>query len=175
MHNSADNHRTNARAQQIQNAMQEIEKPRVRLSRDINKAMQEVMVIIDNLQTFLIKETNALKDTDTPLFLTMQDEKLEVSREYLEGLSQIMGRKEELVTADESLKMRLEEMRNQFAEIAADNHASINRMRNGMERLSQRIMEAARETARKEQQIIYGAGGRMQSANRGTIGVSESA
>ena len=175
MSNSANTHRTNLRAEQIQHAMENIEKPRVKLSRDINKAMQEVMIIIDNLQTFLIKETTALKDTDTPLFLSMQDEKLEVSREYLEGVSMLMGRKEELDTADESLKARLEEMRNQFAEIAADNHAAINRMRHGMSRLSDRIMEAARETARKEQQIIYGAGGRMQSANRGTIGVSESA
>jgi len=182
MSNKTDNNastapqpRTRTRAHHIQSEMMQVEKPRIRLSRDINKAMTEVMATIINFKKFLLEETKALKDADTPLFLQMQDEKLEIARDYLEGMSQLMARKEDLKKADEKTKLKLEDMRNDFANIAADNYASINRMKNGMKRLSDRIMEAARETARRDKEIIYGATGRMMSATNGTIGINESA
>ena len=175
MDNNSNNNRARNRAQHIQNKMSQVEKPRIKLSRDPNKAMEEVMITIHTLKNFLVKETAALKDANTKLFLELQDEKLYVARDYLEGMSQLIGRKEELKTANEAIKDRLEILRNEFGEIAADNHAAISRMKNGMKRLSDRIMEAARETARRDRQIIYGASGRMQSAGGGTIGISESA
>ena len=151
------------------------EKTRFKLPRDPNKAMQEMMFTIDNLRASLIQETAALKDADTQTFMTLQDKKLDVARDYLEGMSQLIARKDELQNADENLKDRLEEMRNDFAETAHENHAAINRMKNGMKRLGDRIMEAARETARKEKQFVYGANGHLQEATSGTIGVNESA
>ena len=57
------------------------EKPRMKLSRNPNKAMQEMMFTIDRLRSSLIEETAALKDTDTQTFMSLQDKKLDVARD----------------------------------------------------------------------------------------------
>ncbi len=168
-------HNNTNEATQAQQAIQQSQRPSIKLSRDPNKAMEEMMGTIDLLRSAMVEETKALKDTDTKTFMALQDNKLEVARDYLEGMAQLMNRKDELKNADPKLKDRLEKMRNEFAETAYDNHAALNRMKNGMKRLGDRIMEAARETAKKDRQFVYGATGRLQSATNGTIGVSESA
>lgn len=151
------------------------DKPRFKLPRDPNKAMQEVMFTIERLRSALLEETAALKDADTKTFLSLQDNKVDIARDYLEGMSQLIARKDELKTADENIKKKLEEMRNDFANIAHENHAALSRMKNGMKRLGDRIMEAARDTARKQKQFSYSANGCLQNSTNGTIGVSESA
>lgn len=154
---------------------EEKQRPRYILSKDPNKAMQEMMTTIDSLRFSLVEETKALKDADTQTFLELQDQKLSVARDYLEGMTQLLARKDELKEADPSLKSRLEEMRLDFSEIAHENHAALERMKNGMKRLGDRIMETARAAAKKEEQLIYGSSGQMQSGLKATIGVNESA
>jgi hypothetical protein len=66
-------------------------------------------------------------------------------------------------------------MRVEFSDIAHENHAALERMKNGMKRLGDRIMETARAAAKKEEQLIYGATGQMQSGLKASIGVNESA
>ena len=150
-------------------------KARYILSKDPNKAMQEMMTTIDSLRSSLIEETKALKDADTQTFLNLQDQKLDVARDYLEGMTQMLARKDELKQADPTLLNRLEQMRSEFSEIAHENHAALERMKNGMKRLGDRIMETARAAAKKEEQLIYGASGQMQSGLKASIGVNESA
>lgn len=148
--------------------------PRYVLSPDPNKAMQEMMSTIDRLRLTLVEETEALKDADTQTFMDLQDNKLDVARDYLEGMSQMLARKDELKDADPTLKNRLEKMRAEFADTVHDNHAALGRMKNGMKRLGERIMETARATAKKEEQLVYGAKGEMQSGLKASIGVNES-
>jgi hypothetical protein len=145
------------------------------LSKNPNKAMEEMMVTIDRLRSSLIEETAALKEADTTTFMHLQDKKLDVARDYLEGMGQMLARKDEIKQADPTLIDRLEKMRGEFADIAHENHAALERMKNGMKRLGDRIMETARETARKEKEIIYGSSGQMQSGLKATIGINESA
>ena len=148
---------------------------RLTLSRDPNKAIEEMMTTIDNLRATLIEETKVLKEADTKSFLKLQDQKLVDARHYMDGVRQILSRKDELQAADPSLKNLLEEKRLQFAEVTHDNHAAIQRMQNGMKRLGERIMENARDAARREKQIIYSARGQMQSGTNASIGLNESA
>jgi len=153
----------------------EAKRPSYVLSPNPDKAMQEMMTTIDKLRLSLVEETKALKDADTQTFMDLQDNKLDVARDYLDGMSQMMARKDELQDADPTLKDRLEKMRIEFADIAHENHAALERMKNGMKRLGDRIMETAREAAKKEEQIIYGSGGKMHAGLKATIGVNESA
>ena len=146
-----------------------------RLSRNPNKAMTEMMQTIDSLRQSLVEETNALNDADTQTFLNLQDQKLDVARNYVEGMNQLLARKDELKDADPTLKQKLEKMRGEFAEIAHDNHAALQRMRNGMKRLGERIMEKAKESAKRERQIVYGSSGHMQAGLKASIGINESA
>lgn len=153
----------------------EKQKPRYVLPNDPNKAMQEMMTTIDRLRLSLIEETRVLKDADTKSFLSLQDKKLDIARDYLDGMTQLLSREDELKNADPTLKDRLEKMRIEFADTAHENHAALERMKNGMKRLGERIMETAREAARKEDQIVYGASGQMQSGLKASIGVNKSA
>jgi hypothetical protein len=153
----------------------EKEAKRRRLARDPNKAMQEMMTTIDSLRHSLLAETAALKDADTKQFMALQDRKLDVARDYLDGMAQLLARKDELKNADPKLKEKLEAMRLEFAETAQENHAALQRMKHGMQRLGERIMEGAREAARKEEQFVYGASGQMQSGSKATIGINASA
>lgn len=147
---------------------------RYMLPSNSNQAMQEMMSTIDRLRLSLIEETKVLKEADTQSFLALQDKKLDVARDYLEGMSQMLARKDELKSADPALKDRLEKMRVEFSDIAHENHAALERMKNGMKRLGERIMETAREAARKEDQLIYGSRGQMQPGLKATIGINES-
>jgi septal ring factor EnvC (AmiA/AmiB activator) len=160
---------------QVNPALDAQEKPRLKLSRDPNKAMNEMMFTIDRLRGVLIEETTALNDADTKRFLDMQDQKVDIARDYLEGMDQLIARKNEIKQADQDTIKKLEDMREDFGKIAHDNHAALSRMKNGMKRLGERIMETARETAKRDRQFVYGANGCLQSSTGGTIGVSESA
>lgn len=153
----------------------EHKKPEKRLHRDPNRAMQEMMVTIDALRGTLIEETNALKEADTQAFLVIQEHKLEVAQEYISGMSQLLARKDELKNADAALKTKMEKMREEFSDTVFENHASLGRMKKGMKRLGERIMEKTREAAKKEEELIYGATGRMYSGIRASVGVSETA
>jgi len=150
-------------------------KPTRQLPKDPNRAMQEMMSTIDNLRGALVEETNALKEADTKTFLSLQDQKLSVAREYLDSMAQLLARKDELQKADPLLKNKLEAMRTEFSETAHENHAALERMKNGMKRLGERIMEKARDAAKKEEELIYGSSGRMYSGIRASVGVSETA
>lgn len=154
---------------------QEAPRKRYVLPNNPNRAMQEMMTTIDKLRLTLVEETTVLKDADTKSFLALQDKKVDVARDYLDGMTQLIARKEELKKADPALTDRLEKMRIEFSETVHDNHAALSRMQNGMKRLGERIMETAREAARRQEQIIYGANGHMQSGSKATIGVNESA
>ncbi len=151
------------------------ERRKYKLPRDPNKATQEMMKIIDRLKFFMIEETKALKDADTATFMTLQDNKLDVARDYVEAMQQMMERSEEIKKATPTLLDQLTKMREEFSSIAQENHAALERMKNGMQRLGERIMETARETVKKERQIIYGSSGHMQTGLKATIGINESA
>jgi uncharacterized coiled-coil protein SlyX len=153
----------------------EEKRPQFKLPRRTNDAMTEMMMTIDRLRDSLVAETEALNETDTKKFMSLQDNKIDVARDYMEGITQLIARKEEMKNADPKLVDLLEQKRTEFAEVAHENHAAINRMQNGMKRLGERIMETARETAKREEQIVYGSSGHMQSGSKATIGVNESA
>ncbi len=63
----------------------------------------------------------------------------------------------------------------EFADTTHNNHAALQRMQNGMKRLGERIMESARDAARREKEIIYSARGQMQAGIKASMGINESA
>lgn len=139
-----------------------------------NKAMQEMMDTINTLRTTMVEETEMLTKADTTSFLNMQDKKIEVTSKYLEGMTQLIARKEELKSADPSLREKLQAMRVEFADITDENLVALDRMKTGMKRLGERIMQQAQKAAKSHDQIIYGSNGHMQSASKASIGINES-
>lgn len=141
---------------------------------DPDRAIQEMMDIIDGFRGVMEEETLALRRADVPGFMALQDRKLECGRSYQSGMAQLLARKDAIRTADPTLKERLEAQREDFSGIAMANLAALERMRNSSKRLGERIMDAVRQAAEREQQYAYGANGQMQRGGKGSIGVNES-
>lgn len=154
------------------------QKPDVRdfvLSNDPHRAIMEMMQTIDALRGVMIQETAALDKSDTEAFFGLQDQKLGIARDYQSGMSQLLARKDEIRSADPTLRTRLEAMQKNFHDTAIENRKSIERMRKGMERLGERIMRFARAAAEKETRLVYGATGQMQAGGKASMGINESA
>ena len=145
-----------------------------RLPSNPNKAMQQMMNTIDELRLRMIDETAALKDSNTRLFMDLQDQKLVVARTYLDGMKELMSRTDELKKADPALKERFEQTRQKFAVIAKENLDALKIMGGGMKKLEERIILAARKEADKENKFAYGSSGHLQNGIASRIGVNES-
>ena len=145
------------------------------LSQEPKKAVLEMIQIISNLSSTMQKETKAVLDNDQKAFIALQDEKVLAASHYKDGVSQLIARKEEMRKVPQSLKDQLEALRSEFLEIAKDNLRALERMRNGMQRLSDRIMSAAKKEAENAQKFVYGAHGKLEGSGKASIGVNESA
>lgn len=147
------------------------------LSPNPAKAMQEMMNTIDALRTIYVRETEALDGADTKTFLSMQDEKLEAARNYQTRIQQMLARKDEMRKADPTLRRRLQDMQNDFSQLAKRNAEALKRMDRCVERLGNTIRRAARDEARKQRSFSYDATGSMRHAERKAVstGLSETA
>lgn len=145
------------------------------LSRDPRKAMQEIMDIIDSLRLVMDAETAALKETDTGTFIRLQDDKIAAARKYQEGVTQMLARKEEMKGAPQALKDMLAQKREEFSQTADSNLDAIARMRKGMERLSNRIMQTAKREAEDARKFAYGAHGKLEGSGKASLGINERA
>lgn len=143
------------------------------LPKNPNAAMIEMMYIIDNFRTVMVREAEALESADAPAFLEMQNEKLSAARQYESGISQLLERKDELRAADPSLQSRLQAMQHAFHEVTTRNLEGLERMKKGTQRLHEKIMMAARDSAITEKSFAYGAAGTLKNGGRASIGLSE--
>jgi hypothetical protein len=145
------------------------------LSRDPQKAMQEMMATIDALRAVYVEENEALANADTRTFVGLQDRKIAAANKYQSGIAQILARKDEIRAADPTLRARLVGMHEEFSALTAVNVQAIERLQRGVKRLGDRIMNAAREAAQKEA-VNYGKQGQLNKYKGPvSIGVSESA
>lgn len=134
------------------------------LSRNPEKAIQEMMETISNLQKVYIKETEALEKSDTDSFLNLQEEKLTAAHYYQDHISQIIQRRDEMRGLDPSLRRKLENMHTELSETGIKNMRAIERMKRGLDRLAGTLRDAAKKEAEKKQGLHYGATGHIRKA-----------
>ncbi len=145
------------------------------LSRNPEKAMQEMLDKIDALRSVYVEENDALLHADTMKFISLQDEKLRAAREYKSGTEQIIQRRIEFKDIDPALRQKLTDKHSEFSDLAAVNLEALARMRKSVQRLGDRIMVAARDAAQKSAPN-YGASGNLGKKDRRvSIGINESA
>lgn len=149
------------------------EKP-LTLSRDPNKAMQQMMEQIDSLREVYMEENAALEQSDTKTFLKLQDKKIHAARNYQASAQQMLTRKDELQHIDMALKLQLREKQEEFSGIMSENLKALDRLRNGVKRLNDRVMRSARDAA-QHQNVNYSAKGQLNKNERSvSLGLSES-
>lgn len=145
------------------------------LSGDPNKAMQQMMETIDRLRDVYVEENEALQSADTKKFLRLQDKKIAAARNYQSGAEQMLERKSDLQHIDNALKQQLVHKQEEFSGIIAENLKALDRIRKGVQRLNDRIMNSAREAAQTKN-VNYSAKGKLNKNERPvSIGLSESA
>lgn len=144
--------------------------------RDPSVALQDMMQTIDALRNVYIEETMALISSDTKAFFSLQDRKIETAQKYHAGFTEIINRKDEMLAVHPDLKKLFGRKQVEFSKVAAENLEALNRMNRTVDRLGRRIMETARDAAKREGPA-YGAGGNMSHHRNKpiTMGLNESA
>lgn len=147
------------------------------LATDPHKAIQEMMDTIDRVRNVYERETAALENLDTRAFLELQPEKIETANVYKAGIEDILRRKDEMKAVDPAVKMKLERMQADFAQLSAKNMGALKRMQKTMARLGETVQRIAKDSVNKQNALSYGESGRMAENNqkRVSIGVSETA
>jgi hypothetical protein len=146
------------------------------LSHDPAKAMQEMMQAIDALRNIYVEETIALKAADTKAFFGVQDRKIEAAQNYHAGITEAMARKDELLQAHPQMKSLFRRKQEEFSKIADENLEALDRMRRTVDRLGNRIMRSARDSAMRDG-VSYSARGDLSGYKNKpvTMGLNESA
>ncbi len=147
------------------------------LSRNPEKAIQEMMDTIDDLRGVYIEETSALQNADTNGFLNIQERKLIAAQKYQKSIEEIMTRKEEMRRIDIGLKQRLERMQEEFTQITRANMDALSRMQRTMESLSHTVRTAAKEAVNRDRSYSYGEHGTLKNNEHKVVstGISETA
>lgn len=141
---------------------------------DINTMMRNLILTVTALRDVLIRENEALDQSNSRAFLALQDEKVAVARRY-EGLMMNLMDRSDIKSADPKLKQQLLAMEQGFSGVMKENLTKLTHMKNATEKLGERIMKSARKSADSVGQFAYGASGTMQKGVTTTIGVSEQA
>jgi hypothetical protein len=146
------------------------------LSADPNKAVMEVIDMIENLRRIYIAETAVLAAADTKGFMDIQEKKLKAARLYQNSALILLDRKNELKNkVDPRLTQALAKKQEEFAAVSRDNVNHLERMRACSKRLSDRIMQSARDAVRGNAHC-YGARGHLeQNERRVSLSLNESA
>lgn len=153
----------------------EAQKSNFILSKNPERAMQEMMETIDRIRSVYTEETDALLQTDTMKFLQLQDKKVAAAQDYQAGVAQIVARKDEIKKAVPGLHTALQKKQEEFAVIAVKNIEALTRMRRTVQRLGEHLTAAAR-TAIERKSVNYGATGSINRPKHTvSIGINESA
>ena len=147
------------------------------LSRDPNKAMQEMMETIDALRMVYEKETQALKAGDVDSFMALQEEKLFNAYQYQANVKSLIERADQLKEqGQDKIISELKEKYAAFQDVSTNNVAALDRMNRIIGRITERLINAAKRAAINES-VSYSAAGTMKgSANQVvTTGVIEQA
>ncbi len=136
------------------------------LSRDPNRAMQDMMDTIDSLRVVYEQETEALLNADTKGFLAVQDEKFRRAKAYQTGVEELLARKDEMKDVNIELKKKLEKMQKDFSELSRSNMIALERMQRTMERLNGTIRSAVKEAVKQERGVSYNQIGRLDDGGQ---------
>lgn len=145
------------------------------LPRNTDRAVQEIIGIMDDLTKCLTDENEALENADIQRFMALQDRKIKITHKYNDGMQQLQARKDELKALSPEKKQALLKIRKSFSVLTQENLAHIERMRGSVGRLNGHIMNSARRYADKKG-VNYSNHGHIQKESRSlSMGINESA
>lgn len=148
------------------------------LSADPQRAAEEMLSIIVDLQTVYDQETAALKSMDVDGFMAMQDQKIAAARRYESAAAQFLKRQREMQALPNGIKAKLADMQNAFADMVHKNRTALERMQRTTKRLGETIQDAAKTAIQKRTNSIYGQNGALSTSKATknmSVGIIETA
>jgi hypothetical protein len=142
---------------------------------DVKSVVDRFVMTVSQLQALLAKETDYLKVADRNSFLKLQDEKVAVAQNYQRDIFAVKNIAKTLKSKYPSLVPYLHEKQAGLSLIISENEKALKRMEKSTKRLTDRIMDIARETAIEKNSVAYGAAGELDRSKRASMGISESA
>lgn len=145
------------------------------LSRNPERAMQEMMEAIAALRAIYAEETKFLTALDTKAFVALQPRKNAAIAKYQAGIQQIIARREEFKKTKPESRVQLITMQEEFFALTSVNLKALDVLNKSVQRLGNRIMLAARKAVQKNG-VNYSKSGNMANGERiVSIGINQSA
>lgn len=142
------------------------------VKRSLVSEVSDVMKLIEDFGSLLMRETAALKKSDFSVVDTLQPAKRKLALEYQNMVTALAARKAEMATLDVAARERLVKARTQFTLILNENLVALEAAKESTRRLVGKILDAARKTVVDEQQTNYSAKGQAQAYKTSTRSLS---
>ena len=162
----------------MDNAKRSTEKKIAPLARETNAALRQIIQTVGQINDVYIEETDALIAVDSPKFFSLQDKKYDRAVIYHAHMHEMLGRKDEIKSADPLLRKKLKEMQEAFHTLTQRNLEALDRMQRCTDKLAQTIRSAAVRTAQSQRNLSYGGDGTINNYSRNKVissGLSETA
>jgi hypothetical protein len=140
--------------------------------RSLVSEVSDVMQLIEDFGSLLLRETAALKKSDFNVVDTLQPAKRKLALEYQNTVTALASRKAEMATLDFAARERLVKARTQFTLILNDNLVALEAAKESTRRLVSKILDAARRSVVDEKQTNYSAKGQTQAYKTSTLSLS---
>lgn len=132
----------------------------------------DMLRLIEDFGSLLVKETEALKKSDFRLVDLLQDDKRNFAKAYHAHVTLLAERRDEMTQLDVSLRERIIKARTNFTLILTENLRALEASRASARRLVDRILDTARKTVTDEMQTNYSASGRAQAYKTASMSLS---
>lgn len=154
-----------------------VEGPHVeqRSNKDVKDSVDRFVKTLTDLQSLLAQETDYLKKADSQNFFRLQERKIHLAHAYSDEVAQMMDMSETLKEKYPNIGPYLQQKRDELQIHIKENERALQTMQRSSKRLSDRIMDIAREAAIAQNSVAYGAGGRLGQTKKASMGLSEQA
>ncbi len=135
-------------------------------------AALEMLRLIEDFGSLLLKETDALKKADFRLVELLQDDKRHFAKRYHAVVNLLSSRRDEVAKLDLGLQERLIKARTSFTIILNENLRALEAAKDSTRRLVDRILDTARKAVTDELQTNYSARGRTQAYKTASLSLN---
>lgn len=131
---------------------------------DLRDQMLATLSVIEKFTRVLEQETLALRKSDFKTVDELQADKMNLARDYEQCVTTLAAARDQLMSADETLREKVIRARTQFTVTLTENLKMLDHVKECSKRLVNRILTAAREAT--EEKSAYGAAGVMETTRK---------
>lgn len=141
---------------------------------DVAAKINRFLETTDTLQQLLEEESRCLKQVDRQGFLDLQERKMELSIAYQENIIVLKSMSEKLKEQNTDFVKYLLTKHEDLQATMRRNQTALERAQKTAHRLSNHMLDIARQAATSKTSLTYGDKGSVAKEKRASLGLSES-